>query len=268
TQNEPDRCRHPHGCLLMRELKTLLPYLKKYTTTYVVGFLAVIGSNLINTLAPKLLQNGIDAIGRPNPLAAVRRYALPLVIAAVIGGLLRYVMRQLLNAVSRKVEYDLRNTLFRKLESLPQSFYDRTPTGDLMARATNDLLAVRMVAGPAIMYLIDTATRTLILVPAMLQVNPMLGGLTLVPLLALPALEAYVGRRIHSRSLAVQDHFGKLTDFVHQNVSGIRIVRAYNQETPETQAFARLNEQYVDLNLRLARVQSTLDPLIMTFGGL
>src|SRR5688572_5617328 len=177
----------------MRELLTLLPYLKKYTTTYVVGLLAVIGSNLINTLAPKLLEQGIDALRQPDPLPLVRRAALLLVLAATIGGALRYVMRQLLNSVSRRVEYDLRNTLFEKLLSLPQSFYDRTPTGDLMARATNDLLAVRMLAGPALMYVVDTITRTIILVPAMLHVSPLLGGLTLIPLVALPAVEGFYG---------------------------------------------------------------------------
>jgi ATP-binding cassette subfamily B protein len=189
------------------------------------------------------------------------------VAAALVGGVLRYFMRQLLNSVSRRVEYDLRNTLFEKLLRLPQSFYDRTPTGDLMARATNDLLAVRMLAGPAIMYLTDTVTRTLILVPAMVHTSPLLGGLTLVPLLALPFVESYFGRRIHVRSLAVQDHFGKLTDFVHQNVSGVRIVRAYNQETPETESFARSNQEYAGLNLRLARAQAALEPLLTLLGG-
>jgi ATP-binding cassette, subfamily B, multidrug efflux pump len=251
----------------MRELKTLIPYFKKYTRVYLVGLAAVIGSNLINTLAPRLLQQGIDAIGRPEPLPAIRRAAILLIVASVAGGVLRYVMRQLLNSVSRRVEYDLRNTLFDKLLRLPQSYYDRTPTGDLMARATNDLLAVRMLAGPALMYLVDTVTRTLILIPAMMRTSSLLATLALLPLLALPFAEAYFGRRIHARSLAVQDHFGKLTDFVHQNLSGIRIVRAYNQETPETEAFARCSEEYVALNLKLARAQAALEPLLMLLGG-
>jgi ATP-binding cassette subfamily B protein len=251
----------------MRELESLIPYLRKYTRVYLLGLVAVIGSNLMNTLAPRLLQHGIDALGAANPMPAVRRAALFLVAAALVGGVLRYFMRQLLNSVSRRVEYDLRNTLFEKLLRLPQSFYDRTPTGDLMARATNDLLAVRMLAGPAIMYLTDTVTRTLILVPAMVHTSPLLGGLTLVPLLALPFVESYFGRRIHVRSLAVQDHFGKLTDFVHQNVSGVRIVRAYNQETPETESFARSNQEYAGLNLRLARAQAALEPLLTLLGG-
>lgn len=252
----------------MRELEALIPYIKKYTPVYLAGLLAVIGSNLLNALAPVFLERGIDALGRPDPLAGVRRAALLLVLTATAGGALRFVMRQLLNSVSRRVEYDLRNDFFRKLLQLPAEFYDRMPTGDLMARGTNDLLAIRMVAGPAVMYIVDTLTRGLILVPAMVAASPILTALALIPLLALPALEGFLGRRIHERSAAIQAHFGRLTDFVHQNVSGVRVVRAYNQETRETAAFARLNETYVGLNLKLARAQAALDPLLALIGGL
>jgi ATP-binding cassette subfamily B protein len=176
-------------------------------------------------------------------------------------------MRQLLNGVSRRVETDLRQDLFTKLLSLPAAYFDRTPTGDLMARATNDLLAARMVTGPALMYLVDTVTRTAILVPAMFAVNATLAGFALLPLLALPLVEAVLGRLIHTRSLAIQNHFGVLTDFVRQNIAGARIVRAYNQETPEVAAFARLNEEYVAKNLHLAKAQAALDPLLAFLGG-
>lgn len=252
----------------MRELQSLVPYLTKYTRTYLVGLFCVVGSNILNTLVPKFVEQGINALSLPHPIPAVNRAAAFLVGASVLGGLLRYGMRQLLNGVSRRVEYDLRNTLFAKLMALPQAYYDRTGTGDLMARATNDLLAARMVAGPALMYLVDTVTRTLILVPAMFAVNPTLAGLALLPLVALPLVEGVLGRLIHSRSLAIQDHFGVLTDFVRQNIAGVRIVRAYNQETPETEAFARLNREYAAKNLHLARAQAALDPTLMALGGL
>jgi ATP-binding cassette subfamily B protein len=251
----------------MRELLSLVPYLKRYTRTYLVGLVCVVASNGLNTLAPTFVARGIDALGQPAPLDGVRRAALWLVGAAVLGGVLRYGMRQLLNGVSRRVEYDLRNDLFAKLLSLPAAYYARTSTGDLMARATNDLLAARMVAGPALMYLVDTITRTAILVPAMFAVNATLAGLALLPLLALPLVEGLLGRRIHARSLAIQDHFGVLTDFVRQNIAGARIVRAYNQETPEAEAFARLNAEYAAKNLHLAKAQAALDPSLMFLGG-
>ncbi|MEO8448492.1 MAG: ABC transporter ATP-binding protein [Gemmatimonadota bacterium] len=252
----------------MRELRTLVPYFKRYSRVYAAGLLAVIGSNFLTTLTPKFLQQGIDALAAPDPLSGLNRAALLLVSAALAGGVLRYIMRQALNSASRKVEYDLRNDFFAHLLSLPAGFYDRTPTGDLMARATNDLLSVRMVAGPAIMYVVDTITRALIIIPAMMAVSPRLALLALAPLLALPAAEAFLGRRIHERSLAIQDHFGRLTDFVRENVSGIRIVRAYNQETREITAFTRLSQEYLDRNQNLARVQAALDPLLMLLGGL
>ena len=252
----------------MRELKSLLPYLTKYTGTYLVGLLCVIGSNLLNTLAPKFIEQGIDALAGPAPVANVYRAALWLAGAATLGGILRYGMRQLLNSVSREVEFDLRNGFFTKLMSLPVAFFDRNGTGDMMARATNDLLAVRMVAGPALMYLVDTVTRTVILVPAMFAVNATLAGLALLPLLGLPFVEGVLGRLIHSRSLAIQNHFGVLTEFVRQNIAGARIVRAYNQETLEAASFALLNQAYADKNLHLARAQAALDPTLTLLGGL
>ncbi len=252
----------------MRELKPLGPYLAKYTGTYAVGLACVVGSNLLNTLAPKFLGQGIDALSGPDPVRGARQAALWLVGTAIFGGLLRYAMRQLLNSVSRQVEYDLRNDLFTKLMALPASYYDRTPMGDLIARSTNDLLAARMVAGPALMYLIDTITRAIILLPAMFAVNATLAGLALAPLLGLPALEGWLGRRIHQRSLAIQDHFGTVTEFVRQHLTGVRIVRAYNQETPEAATFARLTQEYAEKNLALARVQAALDPLLALMGGL
>lgn len=252
----------------MRDLRPLGPYLGKYTGTYVVGLACVIGSNSLSTLVPRFLGRGIDALALPNPIPAARQAALWLVLVATAGGVLRYGMRRLLNGISRRIEYDLRNDLFARLMALPPSFYDRTPLGDLMARATNDLLAVRMVAGPAIMYLTDTLTRGLILIPAMVAVNPTLAALAMLPLLALPGLEAVLGRRIHERSLAIQDQFGKMTEFVRQHLTGIRIVRAYSQETRETEAFARHNRDYADRNVRLAKVQAALDPTLGLLGGL
>ncbi len=252
----------------MKELRTLPPYLARYRRTYLVGLSCVVVSNALATVGPRLLGRGIDALAGPAPLPEVRRAALLLVAFALAGGGLRYAMRQLLNAASRWVEYDLRNDLFSHLLRLSPAFYGRTPTGDLMARATNDLLAVRMVAGPALMYLVDTITRALIVVPVMLAISPGLTGLALLPLLGLPAVMVLLGRRIHERSLAIQDHFGSMTNFVHENVSGVRVVRAYRQETRETGDFARLNQHYVGLNLRLARAQGLFHPLLGFLGGL
>ncbi|MGE0554958.1 MAG: ABC transporter ATP-binding protein [Gemmatimonadales bacterium] len=253
---------------MIRELVPLRPYLERYTGRYLAGFVAVIGSNLLNALQPIFLQAGIDGLSGADPRNAVTRAAALLLVAAAGAGALRYAMRRTLNGVSRVVERDLRNDLYAKLLRLPTAYFDRMPIGDLMARATNDLLSVRMVAGPAIMYLGDTLTRAVVLIPSMWILSPTLTLLALVPLLALPLLEARLGRLVHERSAAIQTHFGALTDYVHQNISGVRIVRAYSQETREMDGFARLNREYVRLNLSLARAQAALSPALALLGGL
>ena len=252
----------------MRALRTLIPYLRPYRTTYAWGFVLVVLSNAFNTLGPHFLQRGIDVLGRGGAFSNVQSAALLLLAVAVLGGIARYGMRELLNSSSRRVEYDLRNRLYEYLQGLSAQFYDRYPTGDVMARTTNDLLAVRMVAGPALMYLVDTVIRALFVVPVMVHISPLLSLLALVPLAALPVVMAWFGRAIHRRSEAIQAQFSTLTTHAHENLSGVRIVRAYRQEQAEARHFQELNQEYTERNLALARVQGMFHPLLATLGGL
>jgi ATP-binding cassette subfamily B protein len=221
-----------------------VPYLTKYKSTYAIGMACVVVSNALITLGPKILERGINLIDSGATNAAVARAALLLVVVTLLGGTARFGMRQLLNSGSRRVEYDLRNDLFRQLERLSPAFYDRSNTGDLMARSTNDLLAARMAAGPALMYMVDTAVRIAMVLPAMLSMSPRLTALALLPLLGLPVVMISLGQRIHIRTLAIQDQFGTITSHVHEHLSGVRIVRAYRQEAAETAEFRRLNDEY------------------------
>lgn len=252
----------------MRELRVLLPYLRQYRGTYVGGLALVLLSNLFNTLAPRFLQQGMDALAGGGPHSAVRTAVLLLVAVAALGGLARYGMRELLNSGSRRIEYDLRNRLYGYLQGLSAEFYDRYPTGDVMARTTNDLLAVRMVAGPALMYLVDTLIRATLVIPMMLLISPPLTGLALIPLLGLPIAMVKFGGAIHRRSEAIQAQFAALSTHAHENLSGVRVVRAYRQERAETEAFRELNDEYADRNLALARVQGMFHPLLGLMGGL
>ena len=252
----------------MRELRSILPYLRPYVPLYAAGLVLVVVSNTFSTLGPRFLQQGIDALAAGNGVAAVRRAAFLLLGAAGLGALARFGMRQLLNSGSRKVETDLRASLFRHLERLTAEFYDRYTVGDIMARSTNDLLAVRMVAGPALMYLVDTIARALLVGPAMLAISPALTGLALLPLLALPVVMAVLGSRIHRRSEAIQSQFSDVTTHVHENLSGARIVRAYRQELAELARFRTLNEEYGRRNIALARAQGLFHPLLAFIGGL
>jgi ATP-binding cassette subfamily B protein len=252
----------------MRALRTLIPYLRPYRTTYAWGFVLVVLSNAFNTLGPHFLQRGIDVLGRGGAFSNVQSAALSLLAVAVLGGIARYGMRELLNSSSRRVEYDLRNRLYEYLQGLSAEFYDRYPTGDVMARTTNDLLAVRMVAGPALMYLVDTVVRALFVVPVMVHISALLSLLALVPLAALPVVMTWFGRAIHRRSEAIQAQFSTLTTHAHENLSGVRIVRAYRQEQAEATHFQALNQEYTERNLALARVQGMFHPLLAMLGGL
>lgn len=251
----------------MRELRSLLPYLKPYRRAYVLGLTLVVVSNFFATLGPRFLQQGIDALRVGGDFRQVQTAVLLLLAVALVGGVARYGMRELLNSGSRRVETDLRDQLYLHLQRMAAEFYDRYPTGDVMARTTNDLLAVRMVAGPALMYLVDTTIRALLVVPTMVTISPRLTLLALVPLLGLPIAMVSLGHLIHLRSQAIQAQFSVLTSHAHENLTGVRVVRAYRQERAEIGHFRDLSEVYLERNLGLARVQGAFYPLLTLFGG-
>lgn len=252
----------------MHELKTILPYLRRYRVILALGLALVVISNVFTTIGPRFLQRGIDALAAGAPISVVRQAALLMLAAAFAGGIARYGMRQFLNSASRRVEYDLRNRLYWYIQGLSAEFYDRYPTGDVMARTTNDLLAVRMVAGPALMYLVDTLVRALLVIPLMVHVSPVLSAVALAPLVFLPLAMAFFGAAIHRRSDAIQAQFATLSSHVLENISGVRIVRAYRQERAEIAQFRRLNDDYAAKSLSLARVQGMFHPLLALLGGL
>src|SRR3954463_7343202 len=251
----------------MRELRSLLAYLKPYRWVYLLGLTLVVVSNFFATLGPRFLQHGIDALRAGGQFREVQTAVGLLLAVALAGGVARYGMRQLLNSGSRRVETDLRDQLYVHLQRMSAEFYDRYPTGDVMARTTNDLLAVRMVAGPALMYLVDTTIRALLVAPAMLTISPRLTLLALIPLLGLPVAMLSLGRMVHARSQAIQAQFSELPTHAHENLSGVRVVRAYRQEHAENEHFRQLSDEYMQRNLGLARVQGAFYPLLTLLGG-
>ncbi len=251
----------------MNSLRALLPYYRPYRGRLAVGLLLVVVANVFTLAAPDFLRRGVDALGHPGAGRVLLVMAGGLVGAALLSGAARFGMRQYLNAISRWMEFDLRNDLFRHLTTLQPSFFHRTPTGDIMARATNDLAAVRMAAGPAVMYLTDTVSRALMAVPLMLQIDWRLTVLGLIPLLGMPTTMVLLGQTIHRRFESVQEHFGTLTTQAHENLSGVRVVRAYRQEEAEARKFGALNLEYLRRNMKLAQTYGALFPLITFFGG-
>ncbi|NJD11676.1 MAG: ABC transporter ATP-binding protein [Gemmatimonadetes bacterium] len=252
----------------MNELRTVLPYVRPYRRGIAAGLALVAASNIGVLLSPALLGLAIDAMRRPGAtLGAIASYAGLIVLATVVGGAARYGMRQLLNAISRRVETDLRDAFFAHLMRLDAGFYGRTRTGDLMSRATNDTQAVRMAIGPGIMYLVNTIVSTVFSLLWMLRYSVPLTLLALIPMVLLPVVMRYFGTLIHQRFSQIQDHFGVITTMVQENLSGVRIVRAYVQEEAQERELDLLNREYVARNMALARLSAVFNPLLSILTG-
>ena len=252
---------------LMRALRRLLPYFRPYRATLIGGLVCVVLSGALGSVNPTLLKRAIDGMRPGASLATAWRVAGMMLAVSLVAGVFRFAMRELLNALSRKVEYDLRNDLFAHILSLDAPYFNRTRTGELMARLTNDLGAVRMAAGPAIMYMVNTAVGGIFALGFMLTIEPRLTLLALLPMLPLPFVMVKLGREIHDRFENVQEHFGAMTTRVQENMAGTRIVRAYRQEASEEERWRSMSDDYLRRNLRLARLQALMNPTFSLLGG-
>jgi ATP-binding cassette subfamily B protein len=252
----------------MKSLRALIPYFKPYHRGILTGLVLVVIGNVFTLLGPYLLKAAIDALEAELSSSLIMRYALLIVLVAILAGISRYYMRELLNGISRRIETDLRNDLFGHLLRLPAQFYDSWRTGDLMSRATNDVLAVRMVAGPAIMYAVNTATVSTLALLLMIWIDPVLTLLAMIPLAILPAVVFLFGRQIHDRFEKIQSQFAELSNYSQEFLSSIRIVKAYTQEEAQVKRFAQLNEEYLDRNMSLARVWGAFHPSLILLTGI
>lgn len=252
----------------MRSLRHLVPYYRPYRRQTLLGLLLVVVSSGIASVPPWILRSALDGVRARAPLGDIFRLAVLIVALALLAGAMRYWMRELLNGLSRRIEYDLRNDLFQRLTALDASFYQRHRTGDLMARLTNDLGAVRQAAGPAVMYLANTIFGGLFALSFMLRIDARLTALALLPMIFLPVAALMLGREIHRRFEGVQDFFGQITTMAQENLSGTRIVRAYRQESSEVERFRSMGETYVARIMHLMRLQATMHPAFMLLAGL
>jgi ATP-binding cassette, subfamily B, multidrug efflux pump len=252
----------------VRALRALVPFLRVYRARVALGLACVIASSAIASAIPWLLRRAINDLKANAPSRELWMIAAIMVGITLVTGVLRFQMRNILNAVSRWVEYDLRNAMFRHLITLDAGFFGRNRTGDLMARLTNDLGAVRMVAGPAIMYLVNTIAGGIFALVFMLRISPQLTGIAVLPMVLLPIVMAMLGSLIHKRFEAVQEHFGVMTTHAQENLSGVRIVRAFRQEAAEQAHFARLNDEYLRRNMGLARLYGLMSPGLQLLAGL
>lgn len=253
---------------MLKSLRPLFPYFKKYRWGYFWGTLSVFCNNGVWILFPLIIKHAVDDLTRGVTREKLITYSLELVAVAAIKGVFQYLTRWILIGISRDIEFDLRNDLFRKLEDLSYSFYQRTRTGDIMARATNDLNAVRMLLGPAIMYSANTVVFTIGALIFMFRISPKLTLCAFAPLPIASIIVQYFGRRIHERFERIQAMFSDISARTQENFSGARVIRAYAQEEAEIRQFETENKEYIARSLKLVRLMGMLWPTLEFMLGL
>src|SRR5947209_219544 len=251
-----------------RSLRPLLPYLKRYRAGYAIGLVCIFLTNGIQVLGPKVLGLASDALLKGISRHKLLFYAAALLAIAVTKGIFQFLTRWIMIGISRDIEFDLRNDLFSQLEKLSYSYYQRNRTGDIMARATNDLSAVRNLLGPAIMYTANTVILMAGGLAFMLSISPRLTLYTFLPLPAASILIQYFGRRIHDRFERIQAMFSDISARTQENLSGARLVRAYVQEESEIELFETANREYISRSLKLVRLIGMLWPTLEALLGL
>lgn len=253
---------------MIQKLRPLFPYLKKYRGTLLFGAVCVLFNNGVWILFAQVLARAINDLNSGVTRHKLATYSLLLLAIAGTKAIFQFLTRWLLIGVSREIEFDLRNDLFRHLEKLSYSYYQRTRTGEIMARATNDLNAVRMLLGPAIMYSSNTIAFMSGALFFMLHISPRLTLYAFAPLPIASIVIQYFSRQIHERFERIQAMFSEITARVQENLSGVRVIRAFAQEDPEIARFESANREYIGRSLRLVRLMGMLWPTLELMLGL
>ncbi len=254
---------------MLEQLRPLFPYLKRYRSSYLIGTICVFFNNGIWILFPLVIRRAINDLNTGSVTThKLLVHSLSLLAVAGAKGIFQFLTRWIVIGVSREIEFDLRNDLFQHLEGLSYGFYQRTRTGDIMARATNDLNAVRMLLGPAIMYSANTIVFTAGALAFMLSISPTLTLYAFLPLPIVSIAIQYFGRRIHERFERIQAMFSDISARAQENFSGVRVIRAYVQEGAEVAGFEKSNREYIARSLKLVRLMGMLWPTLETMLGL
>jgi ATP-binding cassette subfamily B protein len=252
---------------MFKNLRPLFPYLRKYRKTFWIGALCVLFHNGVWILFPMVIRDAVRDLNTMVTARTLLKYSLYLLAVAGMKAIFQYLTRWILIGVSREIEFDLRNDLFQHLESLSYSYYQRTRTGDIMARMTNDLNAVRMLVGPGIMYTANTVVFTAVSLVFMLSISPRLTLYAFLPLPIFSIVVQYFGRQIHERFERIQAMFSDISARAQENFSGARLIRAYVQEEAEIELFERENQEYIGRSLKLVRLMGMLWPTLQTLLG-
>jgi ATP-binding cassette subfamily B multidrug efflux pump len=248
----------------MGDLRKLFKYFRPYKTSLVVGIACIVAGVIFNVTIPVIVGNAIDANWSTITWSKLNMAALEVLGASLMSGLFLFLQRRILIGMSRHVEYDLRQDFYAHLVDQPLSFFHEHRTGDLMSRATNDLAAVRQMAGPLIMYSLQTVFVVVVILPIMFLLNWKLTLLLFVTMPLVSLTVKFFGQQVHTRFEKIQDFFAQITARAQENITGVRVVRAYAQESAEIEAFNKLNWEYAQKNLALVRIDAVMRPL-MTF---
>jgi len=255
---------------MWESLRTVRKYLWRYRRGMALGVLCLILKDLAQVSQPLMIGRAVDSLsaaGSGRAATLFFRYVGYLLGFALLKAVFQFGMRVILIGISRDVEYDLRNDLFQHLTGLAADYYARTRTGDIMARATNDLNAVRMMLGPGVMYWGETSLTFILAIAVMMRVDWRLALYAILPAPAVSLAVIYSGRVIHARFEKIQAMFSDISSRVQENLSGVRMVRAFVQEKAEMRRFAELNREYIAQNLKLVRIQAIFQPTLEVLIG-
>ena len=249
-------------------LRRLLPFVLRYRQQFFFGLLCVVLTTAIQLLPPWVLKYAVDDLTTAVTVSKLLLYAGLILVIACTGAFFRFWMRRVLIGASRRIEYDIRNAFFANLQRMPLGYYQTRRTGDLMSRATNDLNAVRMMIGPAVMYSANTVLVFVVAILVMLSIDARLSLIALLPLPLVSLSVWYFGKAIHERFEAIQAQLSELSAVVQENLAGVRVVRAYTQEAHEIERFRNANVEYVSRNRRLIGLQGMFYPSMTFFLGI
>ena len=252
----------------MSPVRRLLGYAHRYRRDFVLGLASVVIATAISLVSPIVLRDAVDDLTAGVTRTKLFEYGALLLAVGVVGGVFRFLMRRILIAASRHIEYDMRNDFFAHLEKLPLTYFQAHRTGDLMSRATNDLNAVRMMIGPSVMYSANTLLTFVVALTMMVSIDARLTLLSLIPLPFASLAVKYFGSAIHKRFEQIQAQLSEISAIAQEALSGVRVVRAYRQESAELERFRVANAEYVARNRRLIALQGFFFPSMAFFLGL
>src|SRR6185436_9281431 len=252
----------------MDDLRKFWRYFLPYKASLTVGIACILASVVFNLYIPLIVGQAVDANWSEVTWNRLTVSALKVLGASLVSGLFLFLQRRILIGMSRKVEYDFRQDFYEHLVDQPQSFFHEHRVGDLMARATNDLAAVRQLSGPMIMYTLQTLFVVILVLPMMFIINWWLTTLLFVTMPLVSLTVKFFGQQVHVRFERIQDFFGQITARAQENFTGVRVVRAYAQEDAEIAAFNELNRDYAEKNLSLVRIDAIMRPLMQFFIGI